>query len=515
MKSVIYKITSVLSSVAVAISCSGFLDEQPISNVTDKNYYTTESDAEGAVNAIYETVGIGSVGFWLGTGNANTPYGGVFYNVFWISQDLFADNAIHDNWTYANYDNFSIDERDGNIKTLWYSFYRAINTANTAIDRIPAIDMDPVRKNHLIGEARFWRGLLYGELVKMWGDVPYREHPSTSVDELFLVERENQMTILDKSLADLQFAADNITDSYRQGGGRVNALMAEAVYAKVALIKASKTKNKEDWKAVIDKAEHVISLGKYDLLPDFGDNFLISNKYSKEIIVTINYGGDDLWKSQFNVSLLPSEIRKFSPDGKEGPDNANYWIVPTDALYNAYKEGDTRRDATIMRDYTYSDGSKIVFAEKAKYPQYFSKYWDRKAEPDGKNSNQNYPYMRYSDLLLIYAEALNEYNEGPVDDAYDAINKVRDRAFKDNGSGAHDLSGLNYKSFRKAILDERRLEFVLEGSRWFDLVRLSEDFAAEIKIAKPDCYAADKHKLMPIPQYERQLNDKITQNTGY
>ena len=70
-------------------SCSGFLDEVPLSNVTDKNYYTTESDAEGAVNAIYETVGIGSVSQWQGTGNANTPYGGVFYNDFWLSQDLF------------------------------------------------------------------------------------------------------------------------------------------------------------------------------------------------------------------------------------------------------------------------------------------------------------------------------------------------------------------------------------------------------------------------------------------
>ena len=496
-------------------SCSGFLDETPLSNLTDKNYYQTETDAEGAVNAIYETVGIGSVGQWQGTGNANTPYGGVFYNVYWIAQDLFADNASHDRWTYANFDNFSLDERDDNVKTLWYAFYRAINTANTAIDRIPAIDMDPAKRNHLIAEARFWRGLLYGELAKLWGDVPLRLHASNSVDELFLVERTDRLTVLDEALKDLQFAIDNLMDNYRTGNGRADVLMAYAVYAKVALIKAYVTKDKADWQLVADYAGEVISSEKYDLFPSFKDNFVIAKKHGIESVVSINYGGEDLWKSQFNVSLLPSEIRANSPDGTEGPDNANYWIVPTDNLYDSYEDGDTRRDVSIMKSFTYSDGSEIIFAEKAKYPQYFCKYWDTSEELGGKNSNQNYPYMRYSEVLLMYAEALNEINGGPDTEAYNAINKVRDRAFQDNGSGAHNLSGLSYSQFRKALLDERRWEFVLEGSRWFDLVRLSENFAEEVKIAKPDSYVSEKHKLFPIPQYERQLNDKITQNEGY
>ena len=134
-------------------SCSGFLDEVPLSNVTDKNYYTTESDAEGAVNAIYEAVGIGSVGFWYGTGNGNTPYGGLFSNDYWLAQELMSDNAIHDDWRYAGFDTFSLPETDGQVKTLWFNFFRAINTANIAIDKIPAINMDPDKRNHLVGEA--------------------------------------------------------------------------------------------------------------------------------------------------------------------------------------------------------------------------------------------------------------------------------------------------------------------------------------------------------------------------
>ena len=493
-------------------SCSGFLDEVPLSNVTDKNYYTTESDAEGAVNAIYETVGIGSVSQWQGTGNANTPYGGVFYNDFWLSQDLFSDNALHDNWLYANFDNFSLPETDGKVKTLWYSFYRAINTANIAIDRIPAIDMDPDKRDHLVGEARFWRGLLYAEMVKMWGDMPLRLKPSESVDELFGVERTDQITVLGTAIEDLQFAIDNLMDNYRSGYGRADVLMANAVMAKVYLIKAARTHDAADYQ---NAAYEVIKTQKYDLFPSFADNFVISKKHGIESVVSINYGGDDLWKSQFNVSLLPAEIRQNSPGGSEGPSNANSWIVPTENLYKSFADGDTRRDVTIMKDFTYSDGSTLVFSESAKYPYYFCKFWDREAEPNGQNSNQNYPYMRYSELLLIYAEALNEVHDGPTTEAYDAINKVRDRAFQDNGSGDHDLKNLDYAGFRKAVLDERRWELTLEGSRWFDLVRLSADFAGEVKRAKPAAYVADKHKLYPIPQYERLLNKKITQNDGY
>lgn len=496
-------------------SCSGFLDEVPESNVTDKNYYITESDAEGAVNAIYETVGIGSVSLWQGTGNANTPYGGVFYNDYYLAQELFSDNALHDNWLYANFDNFSLSETDGKVKSLWYSFYRSINTANIAIDRIPAIDMDPLKRNHLVAEARFWRGLLYAEAAKLWGDMPLQLKPSESVGELFGVVRTDRLTVLDTAIGDLDFARENLLEGYRSGNGRADAHMACAVMAKACLVKAALTHDKEDWQTAAECAAKVILDGPYDLFPDFADNFVIAKKHGIESIVSINYGGDDLWKSQFNVSLLPAEIRQNSPGGNEGPSNANSWIVPTENLYRSFAEGDTRRDATIMKDYTYSDGSTLVFAERAKYPYYYCKYWDRAAEPNGQNSDQNYPYMRYAELLLIYAEALNELHDGPTAEAYEAINRVRDRAFRDNGSGAHDLRGLDRAGFRRALLDERRWELALEGSRWFDLVRLSTDFADEVKRAKPAAYAADKHRLFPVPQYERLLNPLISQNDGY
>ncbi len=510
-----YIIITALLAATGLYSCSGFLDENPLSNVTDKNYYQTAEDAEGAVNAIYESAGIGSAAMWLGTGNGNTTYGGVFYNDYWIIQDLFSDNAIHDDWRWSNIDNFSVAETDGQVQTLWYNFYRSINTANVAIDRIPAINMDEAKRNHLVAEACFWRALLYAEMVKLWGDVPHRLHASESVDELYTVTREDQIKVLDQALIDIDFAMNNFTSGFREGFGRANALIANAVAAKISLIKAARTGASTDYQAAADYAYEVIRSGRYSLHPAYGDNFLIANKHGRESVFTINYETSGLWGSQFNVALLPAEIRALSPAGNEGPTNANSWMVPTSDLYESYAAGDTRRDVTAMAGYTYSDGSTLTFDGKAKYPYYYNKYWDRVAEPEGKNSGQNYPYIRYSDVLLMYAEALNEAKNGPTTEAYSAINEVRDRAFQDGGSGAHDLSGLSKTTFRAAILDERRWEFALEGSRWFDLVRLSTNFVQEIKNVKPEAAVTNKHKLLPIPQRERLLNQNITQNTDY
>lgn len=301
MKKII--ISSLVLASAVLASCSDFLDEKPLSNVTDKNYYKTESDAVGAINAIYESVGIGSVAFWQGTGNGNTTYGGVFYNDYWMVQDLFADDAIHDDWRWANFDNFSLPETDGEVKTLWYNFYRSINTANIAIAKIPSINMDEAKCNHLVAEARFWRGLLYGEMVKLWGDVPMRLKPSESVDELFGVVRSDQLVVLDQALADINFAIDNLIDGYRSGNGRIDVTIAKAVAAKISLIKAARTHKAEDYQAVVDYANQVIQSHKYDLYSNYADNFVISKKHGIESVLSINYETSGLWGSQFNVAL--------------------------------------------------------------------------------------------------------------------------------------------------------------------------------------------------------------------
>jgi len=205
---------------------------------------------------------------------------------------------------------------------------------------------------------------------------------------------------------------------------------------------------------------------------------------------------------------LPSGL---DVDG-EGPENAHGLELPTDNLFNSFNPLDRRRSVTFITSYTYSDGTTINFEP------HIGKFWDQEAEPRGNNTNSDVIYLRYADVLLMYAEALNETNNGPTTEAYNAINEVRKRA-RYNGVVEQnilpDLSGLSYSEFCDAILNERRLEFVMEGSRYNDLRRFGKLVEAVEASGKENINPQDFHYLLPIPQRERDLNTKLTQNTGY
>jgi hypothetical protein len=149
---------------------------------------------------------------------------------------------------------------------------------------------------------------------------------------------------------------------------------------------------------------------------------------------------------------------------------------------------------------------------------HIQKYWDKITEPQGGNTENDFPYLRYADILLMYAEALNEQNNGPTTEAYDAINAIRKRARFDGTKERPilpNLSGLNYSQFKERLLNERRLEFVGEGQRWFDLVRFNQ-LESAVKAAKSKAIPMAFHKLFPIPQEEVDLNNNLLpQNPGY
>jgi hypothetical protein len=180
-------------------------------------------------------------------------------------------------------------------------------------------------------------------------------------------------------------------------------------------------------------------------------------------------------------------------------------------LYDAFENGDRRKSASFISEFTYSDGSTLEF------DPYFSKYWDRELEPGGQNSNQDFPLMRYADLLLMKAEAINEINGGPDSEAYEAINAVRARARFDGTVDQNvlpDLVGLSYEQFRDALLDERQREFAMEGHRWYDLKRFGK-LVEKTKAAKPSTSPDEHLNYLPIPSRERGINPNLTQNEGY
>lgn len=485
----------------VNTSCNDFLDETPISMITQENYYKTAADAEAGTNAIYDFLiaGYAPAGLW------DENFGGLFYNDFWELQELMSDNAVskQSSAEFNSLSDFKVDSYNSRIRTLWRDFYQTIKACNTVIEKVPAIPMDDTHKNQLIAEAKFFRAMCYFELVRFYGDVPLQTTPVTDV-EAANTPRTPVAEIYPTIISDLQFAEQNLKVEARQGNGRPYALSASALLSNVYLTFGVKNRDMEILKESVKKAEAVIP--SFPLFINYAEIYLLANRFKGEHIFDVNFSASlsDGWKgNQFLVRLLPKMDTNLG-----GPANGLGLDAATDNLYNSYEAGDKRRDVTLFKSFTYpTDGSKVTFDAP-----YFCKFWDRAAEPKGNNSDACYPYLRSAEMYLNKAEALNEINNGPTTEAVEALNVIRRRA------GLTAISPTTYSDFKTAILKERRSEFAIEGHRRNDLIRMCtlEEMQAIILAAKPTAQPKKANLLYPIPQRDIDIsNGVLKQNTDY
>ncbi|MBD1387049.1 RagB/SusD family nutrient uptake outer membrane protein [Mucilaginibacter rigui] len=488
-----YKLIIALLCVASCslTACKKFLMEDPKNLVTETNYYKTSGDAISAVNSIY--------GYLNSTSTGTTA--GVYHSSFWVAAGLASDELSNNQLASPNFDQlatFTYGPQNSTLQDIWSTHYKAITIANIAIARIPAIAMDETLKQRLLNEAHFLRGLLYFDLVRMFGSVPLvivendvLKPSAASVDAIYT-----------QVLTDLT-AAENLPASYTAGNGlgRATSGAAKAILAKVYL-------TRKDWAKCAAKAKEVINSNQYSLWDDYADVFKLSSRNGKEAIFSVGFGDGggsiSFWEvGQFNVRLLPSDL------SVEGVQNAQGWQFPTLPLYNSYDQDDRRRSTTFITEIHNTNGTTKTIRP------YIQKYWDRVAEPAGNGSANDYPVIRYADVLLMYAEASNEL--GNSADAYKYINMVRKRA-RFNGTAylniLPDYSSLTKDEFRAAVLQERKWEFVAEGQRWFDLARTGT-LEKLVPIAKPGVVPSAKNYLFPIPQTERDVNPNLPQNAGY
>jgi starch-binding outer membrane protein, SusD/RagB family len=254
----------------------------------------------------------------------------------------------------------------------------------------------------------------------------------------------------------------------------------------------------------VAKAKEVIDSQKYALWDNFADVFKLENRGGKEAIFSVGFGDAGgaviFWEvAQFHVRLLPVALTT-----AKITTNTLGWQVPTNALAAAYDPADERGPVTVFNRFNETVAGTAYNVAFDKY--YFRKYWDVTVPGEFTNaqSANDFPVIRYADVLLMYAEALNEQTAGSSD-AHDYLNMVRNRA------GLGDLSGLGQAALRDAILNERRLELAAEGHRWFDLVRTGK-LETLVPLAKPGVVPQSRYYLFPIPQRERDLNTNLPQN---
>lgn len=467
--------TYILLLIAAFVSCKK-LEEKPASLFTTDQFYKTQEDAIAAVNSIYQ-------------GGLNNGGITMYNRLFHLGMEIMSDDAIAGK-RVTNADVRSIavlnhSTTNDRVDELWKEHYIAINRANIAIDRIPLIDMDVTLRTRLVNEAKFLRGLLYFNLVRLWGEVPLVLHEVTSLDPSSIhVAKSPVETIYTQVITDLTDAEKLPPVMGGADAGRATGGAAKSILAKVYL-------TRKEWEKAAAKSLEVIN-GPYgyDLFEDYADVFRAETKNGKEHIFSaqcksfVNGQGNRLASS-----ATPVGIPGIPAAGTDEP------LLPS--TYALYDVKDKRRDVTFFTQIVSPTNGKLY-----KFEPRFFKYFDPSTILNPTESPRNIPVIRFAEVLLIYAEAVNEAS-GPGG-AYEAINRVRKRA------GLDPLSGLDQNSFREAVYLERRLELMFEFQRWFDLIRTKRMITALHAAGKT--YASEKHYLHPIPQREIDLNPKLEQN---
>ncbi|WP_104421315.1 RagB/SusD family nutrient uptake outer membrane protein [Neolewinella xylanilytica] len=469
-----------------ATACTDVLDRTPQGEYTLENFFQSEEQAVQSVNAVYNQLRQWETHVFSFIGMTDI-----------VSDDSDKGSTTSDGFFLQEVDQFTHTPSNVAPAAVWSGYYTGIFRANLAITRIPDVpEMDEGLRQRLIAEASFLRAYYYFNLVRWFGGVPLIlqpfpddfEIPRTPVDEVYA-----------RIEADLTFAMDNLPASYSGTDiGRVTSGAATGLLAKVALTRM-------DYDQAANLALEVINGGEYALLPNYSNIFTLDGENSRESLFEVQAAAFEIGGggSQYN------EVQ-----GVRGVPNLGWGFNrPSDDLIAEFERGDPRREATILYvGEILPDGSGIVEGDENIDGERFNQKAFVAEHPGGNgNGPGNIRILRYADVLLIAAEALNEL--GRQEEARMYLNMVRERA-RGGANVLPDVTTTDQGELREAIWHERRVELALEQHRWFDLVRTNRSFEV-MNPLRPN-FTANKNELFPIPQVEIDLSEGVLeQNPGY
>ncbi len=372
------------------------------------------------------------------------------------------------------------------IRAMWQQWYKTIGRASQAIEFTETFEpIDEGLRVRLIGECKFLRALNYFWLVRSFGDVPLQD-----VD---LVERAPVAEVyafIEQDLTEAIAALPAKSEYAPQDLGRATQGAAQALLAKVYLYQ-------ERWQDAADMANTVMNSGEYDLEPD----------YATVWRATTENGIESIFELQGRGEIIAHGIQQYSStQGARGPDGFGWGFnTPSEDLLNAFESenDEIRRDATIIfRGETLFDGR--VINPGVENPRYNEKAYSSLNAGQG-DGDKNIRILRFAEILLIRAEALNEL--GQSSEALIPLNRVRSRV------SLPDVTATNQSELRLAIWKERRLELAMEHDRWYDLLRQGR--AAEVMTALGLPFEVGKHELYPIPNDQLIQTPEMRQNPGW
>ena len=411
---------------------------------------------------------------------------------YWQERWVFAFEGTDISGNGGGSANYQWTAGENRWSDWWLTTYQAICACNVTITRLGMSAIDSDVKEKLLAEARFLRAFYYYHALTYWGGVPLLKDEISSLDEVKYVKRSSRKELADFIIEEAGDAA-KILD-------KDPAVATRASKGAALMLKAKVQMWQEEWENAVKTCEEIKNLKKYDLFDNYSKVFSEQYENQKEHIFSVQF---DPGYTEFSAHMLwylgPSkdEWDKFNGlGGSSAPES----------FYEKYDEWDYRLEqnlAKTWRNQPFKD-SRIAIL----------KYWDRTGSQMLDHDGLNFPVYRYADVLLMYAEALNEWKKGPTTEAYEAVNEIRRRA------GVDEIENYDYQKFKLFIQDERARELCYEGHRRFDLVRWGILVETVKKISKEinsrgDEYVDERHNLCPIPETEIIKNGNLEQNPGY
>ena len=501
MKS-INKIIGLLILLTILSACEKWVDFNPHDEyaITELDYLKSASD--------YQTMAV----------SCYTPL--QWLNQIMVIGDIASDNSVSggenasDIIALHQMDDYTISTNNSTLEDLWKSAYEGVNRTNYLLahkDKNLAGETILFNgKDALMGEVQFLRAYYYFNLVRLFGDVVLFTDRKLTIVDFGKLQRSPKAEVYSQIETDLLAAIDALPPTNVQKG-RITKYAAQALLGKVYLYE-----EKFDLAAAV--LENVVN-GPFDLVTNFGDQFLKAGENGIESVFEIqysnltpyyNWGGTT--RGQGNLAAQQCGVR-----GISGTDDMPYtagWStnLPTMDLANAFTAGDTRKAATIFDVEAYKVANPALEVKYTVAPYkntglYDKKYLPFKGQTSGQieiNFDNNQRIIRYADVLLMAAEANNRATTPNDTKAQDYLNRVRKRAF---GDDLHKVL-LTGTALKQAIWDERRLELGMEGDRFFDLVRTGQ---AATKITG---FVTGKNEVFPIPQREIEISG-ISQNPNW
>ena len=468
-------------------SCSDFLEQNPQTDLSENDFYKTADDILSAVNGAYSSLQEGDIyGNWYVFGE--------------IPSDNTRNQLSGSVTTQNEFDQFYIDTQNSMIANFWKAAYKVINRTNTILGRIDGIEINTELANRYKLECKFIRALMYFNLVRVYGDVPL-VLKEISISESYDILREPKENVYNQIIADLKEAQDLPVSYSTAEDGRATQGATKALLANVYM-----TLHKYAEAETI--LAEIINSGRYSLLENtpgslnidgYKNVFSPVNHNSKEGIFEIQFlkGGYGEGSNYANNFAPENSGTNVVAVGGTGGNN-----IPEMDIYNAYEEGDLRRDFSMSLGY-YDNRKNNEWVES----RYVCKFMD--VPYQNNDASNNYPVIRYADVILMYAEALNQ--NGKTAEACKYLNMTRRRGFgyQTTETSPVDLQTTDKAQFALMVEQERRVELAFENHRWFDLIRTGR----AVEVMRSKGFSLNETNLIcPIPQKQIDVNPKLTQN---